>query len=54
MASVVLKSLLYQTCRSIVKLEASIRKLDAKSDELNQHRLNGTISKDLLLPIGGG
>ena len=38
------------TCRSIVKLEASIRKLEVKSDVLNQHRLNGTVPKDLLLP----
>ena len=33
-----------------MKLEASIRKLESKSDELEQHRLNGTVPKDLLLP----
>ena len=44
------KKLVVSTCRSIVKLEASIRKLESKSDVLSQHRRDGTIPKDLLLP----
>ena len=44
------KKLVVSTCRSIVKFEASIRKLESKSDELEPHRSNGTIPKDLLLP----
>lgn len=44
------KKLVVSTCRSIVKLEASIRKLESKSVVLNQHRRDGTIPKDLLLP----
>ena len=44
------KKLVVSTCRSIVKLEASVKKLESKSDALNQHRLDGTIPKDLLLP----
>ena len=44
------KKLVVSTCRSIVKLEASVKNLESKSDVLNQHRLDGTIPKDLLLP----
>ena len=44
------KKLIVTTCRSIVKLELSLRNLDAKSSTLEQHRSNGTFPKDLLLP----
>ena len=44
------KKLIVATCRSIVKLESSLMKLDAKSSILEQHRSNGTLPKDLLLP----
>ena len=44
------KKLVVSTCRSIVKIEIHLHKLDAKSKALEQHRLNGTVPKDLLLP----
>jgi hypothetical protein len=40
----------FSTCPSIVKLESSLMNLNAKSSTLEQHRSNGTIPKDLLLP----
>ena len=45
-----IKKLVVSTCRSIVKLEATISKLETKSEALNQHRSNGTVPKDLSLP----
>ena len=45
-----MKKLIVSTCRSIVKLGTSFNKLESKSKELEQHRINGTIPKDLLLP----
>ena len=44
------KKLIISTCRAIVKLESNLTKLEAKSSTLEQHRLNGTVPKDLLLP----
>ena len=38
------------TCRAIVKLELTLSNLDAKSNALEQHRLNDTFPKDLSLP----
>lgn len=45
-----MKKKIVSTCRSIVKLETSLNKLETKSKELDQHRINGTIPNDLLLP----
>ena len=44
-----IKKLIVSTCRSIVKLEASLKNLEARSTVLQQHRIDGTIPKDLLL-----
>ena len=45
-----IKKLIVSNCRSIVKLETSLNKLEARSTVLEQHRIDGTIPKDLLLP----
>ena len=45
-----IKKLVVSTCRSIVKLETTIAKLEMKSEVLEQHRSNGTVPKDLMLP----
>lgn len=45
-----IKKLIVSNCCSIVKLEASLNKLEARSTALEQHRIDGTIPKDLLLP----
>ena len=39
------------TCQSIVKPESSLMKLNAKSSISEQHRSNGTLPQDLLLPM---
>ena len=44
------KKLISNTCRLILQLEASHRKLVEKSPALEQHKLKGTFPKDLLLP----
>ena len=44
------KKLIASTCRSVLKLELTLSKLDNKLSELEQHRHNGTIPKDLSLP----
>ena len=44
------KKLVVSTCRSIVKIETYFNKLEAKYQVLEQHRLNGIVPKDLLLP----
>lgn len=44
------KKLIVTNCRAIVRLESNLTKLEAKSTTLEQHRLNGTVPKDLLLP----
>lgn len=48
--SMEMKKHIVSTCRAIVKLELTLSNLDAKSNALEQHRLNGTFPKDLLLP----
>lgn len=45
-----IKKLIVSNCRSIVKLETSLNKLEARSKVLEQHRIDGTIPKDLSLP----
>ena len=45
-----IKKLVVSTCRSIVKLEAAISKLETKSEALKEHRSNGSVPKDLSHP----
>ena len=44
------KKLIVSTCRTIVKLEMTFTNLETKLCTLEQHRLNGTVPKDLSLP----
>ena len=44
------KKLIVSTCRSIVQLEVNYFKLEDKKGILEQHKVNGTFPKDLLLP----
>ena len=44
------KKLIVSTCCTIVKLEMTFANLETKLCTLEQHRLNGTVPKDLSLP----